>query len=163
MNGLSSYPADLPDADDAKVVADGWFPSIKLARVRALGQLGGAISPDRLTMAIEGAMLSAFRLLADWRKTRVLAGAAQLADVTELQLNERNLAEVLWERIVAYYAKADIFADDTDISATDKGMDRGEDKALRSDEARREGHAAVADLLSIGEAEPVQRNKVAPL
>lgn len=161
MTGLSnSYPAAPIDADDAEVVADGWFPPVTLARVRALAKLGGAVTSDELTLAIEGGMLSAFRELAAWRSARVLAGAAMLADVTTLQLNGRNQAEALWERIVAFYAKADLYADDTDISPTDQGMDRGEEKACRADEARRQAYAAQADLLSIGADKSVPRNMV---
>jgi len=53
----------------------------------------------------------------------------------------------------------DLSAENTELSATDTGMNRGEEKASKADEYRRAAHAAIADLLSIGGA-PVPRNTV---
>jgi hypothetical protein len=73
--GVIAVPAAPWDPDDAQVVADGWFPPIKLATVRDSVRLGdGTISTERLTMAIEGAMLHAFRELATWRTPRPAPG-----------------------------------------------------------------------------------------
>jgi hypothetical protein len=163
MSGFTSFPEDLPDPDDAQVVADGWFPPVAHARVRALCQLGGAITNDQLTSAMEGGMLTAFRQLAEWRTARVLAGSADLATVTDLTLNGRNRAELLWERAIAYLASADLAAGNRDISATDSGLTRAAEKDNTADEDRREAYAAINDLLSIGADEPVQRNRVSML
>ncbi|WP_439571169.1 head completion/stabilization protein [Sphingomonas sp.] len=164
MTGLIASPAAPPDPAGASVVADGWFPPIQLASVRDRLRLGaGAIPTPLLTEAIEGAMLHAFRELASWRSDRASEGAESLADVTDLTINGQNRAVVLWERVVRYFAAADLFAENRDISATDQGLDRAAEKESTSDEYRRNALAAVADLRSIGAATPVPRNRVSLL
>lgn len=163
MNGLVSSPAPLPDPEDAAVAADGWFPPVALASVRERIRIGGAaLTSPMLVAAIEGGMLHAFRELAGWRTARVLTGATELAGVTGDQLNGRNRAVVLWERIVRYFAAAELFAENRDISATDQGLDRALEKESSADEFRRNALAAVADLRSIGtpDGEGVARNRV---
>lgn len=160
MTGLISSPVPIPDPAAAQVVADGWFPPIALADVRDRLRLGeGAVPTARLTEAIEGGMVHALRELADWRSAHAAAGVAQLADVTTMELNGRNYAVLLWERIVRYFAGADLAADYRDVTATDQGLDRAEQKDLTSDELRRRALAAVADLRSVG-GPAVARNMV---
>lgn len=151
MTGLISSPVPIPDPSAAQVVADGWFPPIALTDVRDRLRLGeGAVPTARLTEAIEGGMVHALRELADWRSAHAAAGVAQLADVTAQQLNGQNYAVLLWERIVRYFAGADLAADYRDVTATDQGLDRAEQKDLTSDELRRRALAAVTDLRSVG-------------
>lgn len=158
--GIIAVPATPWDPANEEVVADGWFPPVKLDTVRNSARLGGGtITTERLTSAIEGAMLHAFRELADWRSTKARAGIARLADVTADTLNNANLAVKLWERVVINFASAEIFAAERDISATDQGLDRAAEKDTAADEARRVALAAVADLRSLGGA-PVGRNRV---
>lgn len=160
MTGLIAMPIALPDSPEAQVAADDWFPPVQLERVRACLQLGGgSITEAQLQWAIEGGLLSALRLLADWRSAHALAGAASIADVAAPRIAGRSSAALLWERAVAYFAGADLSAENTDLSATDTGMNRGEEKASKADEYRRAAHAAIADLLSIG-GSPVPRNTV---
>jgi hypothetical protein len=160
MTGVISVPAKPWDPPLAEVVADGWFPSVKLETVRDISRLGGGtITTIRLTSAIEGGMLHAFRELAEWRTAKAAAGIAALADVTTETLNGSNVAVKLWERVVTYFAAAELYAADRDVSATDQGLDRAAEKDTAADEARRVALAAVADLRSIG-AEKVGRNRV---
>lgn len=160
MTGLVSVPASPVDPANAQVVADGWFPPVTLASVRGSVRLGeGVVTTQRLTAAIEGAMLHAFRELADWRTARVLSGAADLAGTTTDVLNNSNRAVMLWERIVRYFAAAELYEQHRDVSATDQGLDRAQEKSDTADEMRRLALAAVSDLLSIGGAS-VPRNTV---
>ena len=159
MTGLVSPPPGV-DPGGASVVADGWFPAVTLESVRKTFRLGeGVVPTPRLTEAIEGAMLSAFRALADWRTARATEGAAGLSAVTQLTLNNRNLAVMLWERIIRCFAAAELADLHRDLSATDDGLDRAEERALTADDYRRMAYAAIADLQSIG-GEPVQRCRV---
>jgi hypothetical protein len=153
MSSFTPSPISPPDDLDAQVVADGWFPPVKLAYVREGMNIGGSsITQLQLTSAIEGGMLSALRQLSAWRTDRALAGAASLDQVTTETLGDTNLAVLLWNRAVGYYASADLAAGNRDISATDSGLARASEKAELADEYRRSGHAAIADLLSIGGA-----------
>lgn len=160
MSGLISVPAAPNDPENAQVVADGWFPPITLASVRDRLRLGdGSITTARLVEAIEDGMLHAFRELATWRAARVLAGAAELAAVTDQTLNDENLAVVLWNRIVRCLAGAALAADYREVTATTSALDRAAEKDETSEELRRRALAAVADLLSIG-GDPVPRTRV---
>lgn len=162
MTGLSiSFPAPSADPANAEVVADGWFPPVKLLAAREIPRLGEGVVPTaRLIGAMEGAMLTAFRLLGAWRSKHAVAGVTSLAGTTSLTLNNKNRAVALWERIIIYYAAAELQGQYRDISATDDGLDRAAEKVLTADDSRRIAHAAVADLLSIGVETPVTRNRV---
>lgn len=159
MAGLVA-PPDNVDPVGAEIAADGWFPATRLDDIRNTVRLGeGAVTTDRLKAAIEGAILSGLRALAKWRTARVAEGAAALADVTVETVNDINRAELLWQRVVRYYAAAELADTHRDISATDDGLDRAEEKSDTADEYRRLAYAAVADLQSIG-GEPAPRNRV---
>ncbi|MAC59058.1 MAG: hypothetical protein CMH85_12460 [Novosphingobium sp.] len=163
MTGLISTPVPASEPDDAQVVADGWFPPVRLADVRDRLRLGEVVTTERLIEAIENAMVLALRELAAWRTARVLEGKADLAAVTIETLNNRNYAVLLWERVVRSFAGAEILAEYRDVSATDQGMDRAAEKDAIGEEYRRRALAAVADLRSVGlpeGEEPVQRNRV---
>lgn len=164
MAGLSANPVTPLDPPNAKVGADGWFSDIPLALVRNAVRVGnGDVTTDRLISAIEAAMLTAFRQLSQWRTAHVLAGAATLADVTPDQINDRNQAEALWERLIISLTAADLFAGNRDITATDRGLDRAMDKEDGADEYYRRAWAAVADLKSFapgGVYADVPRNRV---
>lgn len=165
MSGLIA-PPDGVDPENAEVAADGWFPAIKLADIRDTIRLGeGAIPTPRLKAAIEGAILSCLRALHVWRSGHAAAGIASLALVKNAdgvieQLGETPKTVMLWERAVRYHTGAELADQHRDIAATDEGMDRAEEKAAIGDDYRRLAYAAIADLLSIGAAEPEPRNRV---
>lgn len=159
MTGLVS-PAPNADPAEAKVEADGWYPAITLASVRERYRLGeGVTTTGRLTHAIEGAMLSAMRELVDWRAAQQAGGADNLQQTTEFTLNNRNYAVVLWERIVGNLAAAELSDTHRDISATNDGLDRAEERGMTADDYRRMAIAAINDLRSLGGV-PVPRMKV---
>lgn len=154
MTGLTAPPDNFEPAGVA-VAADGWFPPVSTARVRATIRLGeGATTDERLIQAIEGGILSGLRALSDWRTARVLEGAAELSDVTEDMINERNRAELVWERIVTFYAAAELADMHVDLSATDEAIDRNEDKRDTAGIYRVKAYDAVADMRAIGAADP---------
>ena len=159
MTGLVAA-ADDQDPEEGAVAADGWFPDIALATIRnSVRLVDGAVTTDRLTGAIEGAMLTAFRALAPWRAAQILAGAATFDQVTALELNGRNRAEALWERIIRHFAAAELADLNRDLTATDEGLDRADEASESADEHRRLAYAALADMQSIGGG-LVPRNRV---
>ncbi len=164
MAGLVANPPLPLDPAGAEVVADGWFPPIKLDLVREGVRLGdGSVKTPRLIAAIESAMVTAFRQLADWRTLHALAGSEALDEITERELNGENYAVKLWQRLILSLTAADLFAGSRDISATDRGLDRAADKEDSADEYYRRAWAAVADLRSLsplGIETDVPRNRV---
>jgi len=164
MTGLVAPAPGVDAAEAGTVVADGWFPEISLADVRGQVRLGeGAVTTTRLTAAIEGAMLSALRTLASWRTARVTEGATSLAQVTDQTINGVNVAEMLWQRAIRYHAAAELADGHRDLSATNEGLDRADEKDLTADDYRRMAYHAEADLMSIGADEPAPRNRVSLL
>jgi hypothetical protein len=161
VNGLVSTPAAPASPQGSTVAADGWFPEVDVTAVRAKIRIGdGIVTHERMVAAIEGAMLSAFRALAAWRTKQVLAGVAELADIGDVGINGKTPAIVIWERIITYYTAAELGDTHRDISATDQGTIRADEERRSADDYRRMAYHAVADMLSIGEAVPVQRNRV---
>lgn len=166
MPGLTAPPDNFDPAGET-IAADGWFPAIETADIRATIRLGeGAVTDARLRAAVEGAILSGLRALAEWRAARVLAGAADLSATTELLLDGQNMAVAIWQRVVRYYAAAELADLHIDVSATDEALDREEEKRESADMYRRKAYEAVADLRSIGaltedEIAASQRNRVA--
>jgi hypothetical protein len=75
-------------------------------------------------------MLHALRELAVWRSAHARAGITALDQITDQTLNGTNLAVLIWDRIVIYFAAADLYAGNRDISATDQGLDRALEKTL---------------------------------
>lgn len=161
MNGLIAAPTVPLDEANAGVVADGWFPPVKLSAVRNAVHLGGgAITTAHLTAAIEGGMLHAMKELAAWRSRFASAGITGLAAVAPDQmLNNGPLTVLLWEKAVRHFAAAEIYEQHKDISASSDGLDRASEKLETADRHRRLALAAITDLMSIG-GDPVPRNSV---
>jgi len=160
MSDLISTPPSPASPADSKVAADGWFPDIDCNDLRDEVRLGeGIVTHQRLIAAIEGAMLHAFRALADWRALHAGAGVASLDAVPdEVTIGGDPRPVVLWRRIIRYYAAAEIADGYRDLVATDQQSQRSDERRVSADDYRRMAHAAVADLRSIGAATPVQRN-----
>lgn len=161
MSGFISSPATPVDPDDASVVMDGWFPDILVADIRAKVRMGeGIVSHERLLGAIEGAALTALRMLSDWRSAIATTGIAKLEDIEDISIGGKTRPVIIWERIIRYYTAAEIADLYRDISATVEGRDRADEENISADDYRRLAHNAVTDLLSIGAETPVQRNMV---
>lgn len=159
MTGLVA-PPPKQDQPDQAVEADDWFPPVLLEPIRNRVRLGdGVVTTERLVSAIEGAILTATRELADWQASRQAEGASELADVTDRQMAGSNLAELLWQRAVQFLAAAELADLHRDVSATADGLDRAEEKSTTGEEYRRLAWHAIADLTSIG-GDRQPRNRV---
>ncbi len=151
MAGITAPPDNAPPPAGELVEADGWFPAIDTAEVRAKVRIGdGAVTAARLTEAVTAGILSGLRALSDWRSMHATAGVEDLAGVTEARVAGKNLAELLWFRVVMFYAAAELIDGHTDVAATDDALDREDEKRLTADHYRRKAYEAVADLLAIG-------------
>ncbi|MEW4466315.1 head completion/stabilization protein [Parasphingorhabdus sp. JC815] len=161
MSGFISSPALPVDPVDATVVMDGWFPDIRVADIRSKVRMGeGVVSHERLLGAIEGAALTALKMLSKWRSAIAATGIARLEDIDDISIGGKSRPVIIWERIIRYYTAAEIADLYRDISATIEGRDRADEEDISADGYRRLAHNAVTDLLSIGAETPVQRNMV---
>jgi len=150
MAGLTAPPDNSP-LNGQVIVADGWFPGIDTGAIRRNVRIGdGAVTEERLKEATIAGMLAGLKAMSAWRSKHASAGIASLADVTEDELAGENLAELLWRRIVTYYAAAELLDGHTDVAATDDALDREDEKRSTADAYRRKAYEAVADLRAIG-------------
>jgi hypothetical protein len=151
MPGITAPPDNAPPPAGELIEADGWFPAIDTAEVRAKVRIGdGAVTPARLTEAVIAGILAGLRALSAWRSMHASAGIADLEGVTADQVAGKNLAVLLWGRVVMFYAAAELVDGHTDVAATDDALDREDEKRLTADHYRRKAYEAVADLLAIG-------------
>ncbi|VVT07461.1 head completion/stabilization protein [Erythrobacter sp. EC-HK427] len=153
MAGFTAPPDNAEPAAGQMIEADGWFPGINTNAVRARIRIGdGAVTEARLAEAVIAAMLAGIKALAAWRSAHAEAGLAGLADVSDATLAGENMAEVIWRRILIYYAAAELMDTHTDVSATDDILDREDEKRLTADSYRRKAYEAVSDLRGLGPA-----------
>jgi len=161
--GLTAPPDNAAAPDGPIVAADDWFPGIDTDAVREKVRIGdGAVTNARLTEAVVAGILAGLDALADWQTMHRNAGVANLEAVTTRTVAGENLANLLWGRIVLFYAAAELMDGHTDVAATDDALDREEEKRATADTYRRKAYEAVADLMKIGakEGDAVGRNRV---
>lgn len=150
MSGFTAPPDNSAPPPGASIDAGPWFPAIQTDDIRQKVRLGdGAVTADRLSEAAIAGILAARNELRDWQSAQIEAGAATLADVTSETLAGENLAELIWRRIVMFYAAADLLDGHTDVAATDEALDREDEKRDTADSYRRKAYDAVADMLAI--------------
>lgn len=164
MSDMISTPPAPASPVNSTVGADGWFSDIDVNAIRDTIRMGeGIVTHARLVAAIEGAMLTAMRqpALRDWRTAQIALGHDDLASVEpDLMVNGRTRPEVIWERIIRYYAAAELAEINRDLIATDQATIRADNERMTADDYRRLGHDALADLINIGAAQSVARNAV---
>lgn len=165
MAGITAPPDNAPAEPGQTIEADGWFPGIDTADIRAKVRIGdGAVTQARLAEATTAGILAGLRAMHAWRSMHAIAGVTRLEDVTANQVAGQNLGVLLWGRIVMFYAAAELLDGHTDVAATDDALDREDEKRLTADLYRRKAYEAVADLLAIGATDDAQidlgRNRV---
>jgi hypothetical protein len=164
VSGFIATPPAPASPAGSTVEADGWFTPIDVNDVRAKLRIGeGVVTHERLVNAIEGAMVTAFRQVHGWRSAQAAAGINGLAEVDDIQINGRKRAVLIWERIILYFAAAEVADNYRDLVASDQANIRSENELQTADVYRRMAHNAVSDLLSIGAEKPVPRNRVSLL
>lgn len=162
MSDLISTPPAPASPIDSEIAIDAWFPPIDVNELRDSVRLGeNMVTHPRLVAAIEGAILTALRNLAEWRTAHATAGVASLDTVPDtVSIGNTPRTVILWRRIIRHYTAAQLADEYRDLVAADQQVQRAEEQRSLADHHRRMAHHAVADLLSIGADTPVQRNGV---
>jgi len=149
MTGFVSSPAAVPaPPDEAAIEHDGaFFPGIKPSAARSIARVPTQVAEFRMTDAIVSAMLTVSAELSTWRAAKELEGFATLAAVSpDDTIGGEPRLVVLYERAIASFAAAELVDTHHDISATADGKARAEERALASDEHRRNGTHAIRDI-----------------
>ena len=149
MSGFVATPP-APASPPASVVEVGgdFWPAIDVNQTRAALRLGdGTVTHERLTTAIEGAVIASLDQLTAWQARQT---AASLAEVDEITVSGEPICTLLWQRAVRHFAAAEVVDAHAEITATNEGTQRAEDKRSAADEHRRLAVEAIRRLLARG-------------
>lgn len=158
MTGIISTPPAPASPEGAVVQADGWWPDVDVNALRIGLRIGGTtITHERLTLAIEGAIIAAISETDGWRAARIAEGltALDMIDIDPAtdaprEIGGRPRSHHLWERLVRFHAMAELADTHPDLTATDKAQPRDEAVRNTADDYRRMAVAAARDLISLG-------------
>lgn len=135
------------DPQIGEVQADDWYPPISLPKMRASLRLSDSVTSERLTDAVVAAMIKARKELASWKLLRIADGHDSLEDVPAEQVNGESELVHSWRAAIYGYAAADLAETHRDISATNEGAARAEERAIPADQHRRNALWAIRDML----------------
>jgi hypothetical protein len=131
---ISTPPSPASPANSTIVTADFW-PNIDVNAVRESLELGGEIPHVRLLEALWDGVIFVTDELAAWRALQAAAGFATLTAVAPTeQVDGKTRLELLFVAAVSAYAAARIAARNPDLTATDKGSDRGDQRRAMADD-----------------------------
>lgn len=150
MSGFVFPPPSTSPAppDQGVIAADGWWPAVDVAAVRAAVRLDTTITADRIEDAIRQAVADLAHDLADWRAVHEAAGIESLDDVPgQVRAGGRGRLTLRWFRAVYSTVAADLGERLISQGLTSAGADRVDE--LRTDiaEHRRNAAFAVRDIL----------------
>jgi hypothetical protein len=135
-----------PPASADIVLADGWWPELSLAAIRAAYRIDAAISDARLREAVRSAIAYALMELAAWQAGHVAAGVQHLLDLPGPAIDGEHRLALLWRRAIASLAKAEIAETMLDYDATGQGQRSLDAVDPSIAQLRRDAAHALADM-----------------
>lgn len=148
MSFVSSPPSTAPAPADL-IAGDAFWPGVSLAGFRDSARIPTQVTDARARDALRGAMLSVRGELAAFQRDAIANGAAALVDIDDSQVDGESALELLYRRAIFAFAAADLIETHNDISATNDGRDRSEDRAVSACEHRRNATHAIRDILGV--------------
>ena len=142
---VAAPPAPVPTVGD--VIAADWWPEVKISEFRDAVRIGTNVTAGRCRDALIAAMGTVAIALSAWRIAREADGATSLADIAGPTIAGEKVLLQRWRRAVYSFAAADLADTQSDITATNEGRDRREERAASSDDHRRNGTSAIRDIL----------------
>lgn len=147
MSFVSVPPSPASPANSV-VEGDGWYPSIDCNALRDVLRIGTVVTHERLVGAIEGAIVSVERELADWRAAREAAGATSLSAVEpDRKTAGQHRLTLIYTRAVRFHTAAELAETHRDLTATQDGQARADTEATTAEEYLRRATHAVRDIL----------------
>lgn len=131
----------------APIVNNGFWPDIDPADFRSTQRIDTTITSPRVLHALQVAMASLNRQLADWQAEQLEAGYAGAENVPLEAWQIAGHHTLLYVRAVYAQATANILERYRDVSATGDGDERGEAKAEAAEDYRRDARWAVAEIV----------------
>tara|TARA_R110002167_G_scaffold98718_9_gene259409 strand:+ start:2736 stop:3209 length:474 start_codon:yes stop_codon:yes gene_type:complete len=144
------FVADTPTQSEIPIVnggtGGGFWPDIDPQHCRSVMRLDQSITPERLRDALVNAMLAINLDNAVWGAQQQVDGHATLADVSDQQLDEKNVNVSLYQRAVYCRAKADLLERYADYDSTGSGNQRADQLNASVDDYRRQSINAIGHL-----------------
>lgn len=135
MTDIVSTPPAPSSPAESKVTPSAFWPVIDVNAVRAEINLGGEIPHERLIEALRDGVICVTDELADWKACQVEAGYSTLIAVPPVeQVDGKTRLELLFLSAVAASAAARLAARNPDLTATDKGSDRADQRRAMADD-----------------------------
>lgn len=144
MTDFVAAPGQNPPAV-ADVIPADWWPQVKISEFRDAMRIGTMVTDGRARDALIAAMGTVAQQLDSWRTAQV--GAENMMAVEGPTIAGEKVLLLRWRRAVYSYAAAELADTQTDITATDRGRERRDERACSTDDLRRAGTAAVRDIL----------------
>ncbi|TCP95157.1 head completion protein GPL [Sphingomonas sp. PP-F2F-A104-K0414] len=150
MNGFGCTPSLIPApvvSTEVLIRNDGWFPDIDATALRSARRIRDVVTPERLALAVTGAIITVGNQLAAWQVAHLLAGHANLAEVPSPKLGETSRLVLLYTRAIGAYAKAELVETYRDTDLTAQGQRDADAVEPSIVDLRRDGIHAVRDML----------------
>lgn len=148
FDGTPVPPAN-PSAE-AIVTNDGWYPDIDPASLRAHIRIRDTVTPDRLRVAIVGAIITVNRQLTGWKAAQLAAGHDTLAAVPANLVDGKSQVVQLYAAAIAAAAKVELVERYRDVDLTAAGQRQVDELEPSIGELRRDMIHAVRDLRGEG-------------
>ncbi len=150
MSGFGCTPSLIPPpvvSTEVLIPNDGWFPDIDATALRVARRIRDVVTPERLALAVTGAIITVGNQLAAWQVAHLLAGHANLAAVPSLKLGDTSRLVLLYTRAIGAYAKAELVETYRDTDLTAQGQRDADAVEPSIVDLRRDGIHAVRDML----------------
>ncbi len=150
MSGFGCTPSLIPPpaiSTEVLIRNDGWFPDIDATKLRAARRISDVVTPDRLELAVTGAIITVGNQLVAWQVAHLLAGHANLAAVPSPKLGDTSRLVLLYIRAIGAYAKAELVETYRDTDLTAQGQRDADAVEPSIVDLRRDGIHAVRDML----------------
>lgn len=142
---VAAPPAPAPAISD--IIAEDWWPQVKISEFRDAARIGTNVTVGRCRDALIAAMGTVAVALSKWRVAREAEGAGKLTDIAGPTIAGESVLLQRWRRAVYSFAAAELADTQSNITATNDGRDRRDERAAASDDLRRIGTGAIRDIL----------------
>lgn len=145
---FATAPQSVQKDEQTKITSDPFFPVVNLNDLRAATRIDATITSERLFQAAVEAVIHVNQQLEYFKKNCMMTGKKTLAEHgAKQQINGLSIWEHRYLQAVYNYTQATLNEQYADYDATGKTASRSEAKQQNADNYRRDGHAAIADIL----------------
>lgn len=147
MNGLVFVPTSNSNQTNDLIVSNSFWPSISIEQYRQSMSVDNTVIEIRVRMALIDGIAMVNKELTALRLDALEKGLAALSQIDDEQIDGVSIKEHRYIYAVHCYAHVNILEKYSTYSATGGTAERADAKQDQADDYRRNGHAAIADIL----------------